>query len=76
MALFLVGIIYWSLVAVSGLWLVWGLWKNSWKAFMISGYALLLPALALYFGGAEGWFKLPILLPIVIFVIAYRMKNR
>ncbi|PLS17374.1 hypothetical protein CVD28_12475 [Bacillus sp. M6-12] len=76
MAFFIVGIVYWTLLVFSGVCVIWGFWKKSWKAIMISGYALLLPALSLYFGGAEGWLKLPILLPMLLFWLAYLMKNR
>jgi len=74
MDFFLVGILYWLLVGVSLFLLFWGVWKKSWKVLLVSGIALLLPFLSLYFGSAEGWFKLSVLPPLVIFILAYYTK--
>ena len=53
----------------------WGLWKKSWKAFLVSGIALALPTISLYVGGAEGWFRLAGLLPLILFGLAYYIKK-
>jgi hypothetical protein len=68
-----VGLIFWLLIGVALLLLVWGLWKKSWIALLISGIALLLPSL--YFGGAENWFRLLVLLPLMPFALAYNTKK-
>ncbi len=75
MNLFLVGIIYWLLIGASVLLFVWGLWKKSWKGFLWSGIALALPTISLYVGGAEGWFRLAGLLPLLLFVLAFYTKK-
>jgi hypothetical protein len=67
------GLIFWLLIGVALLLLIWGLWKKSWKALLISGIALLLPSL--YFGGAENWFRLLVLLPLIPFTLAYNTKK-
>ena len=75
MNLFLVGIIYWLLIGASALLFVWGVWKKSWKAFLWSGIALAVPTITLYAGGAEGWFRLAGLLPLLLFVLAFYTKK-
>lgn len=77
MGFLLMGILLWSLVIVSAVLLVYGLWKQSWKALALSGTALLLPmALIAFDGSGSMWFKLSIVPPLLIFVAAYFMKNR
>lgn len=76
MDFFLIGILYWILIGASLFLLFWGIWKKSWKALLASGIALLLPSLSLYFGSAEGWFKLSALPPLVILIVAYYTKIR
>ncbi|CAM3998114.1 hypothetical protein [Mesobacillus zeae] len=69
-----VGLIFWVLI-VSGLLLsVWGIWKKTWLALLISGIALILPSL--YFGGGENWFRLLVLLPLIPFALSYYTKKR
>ncbi|MEH7745793.1 hypothetical protein V7659_12245 [Neobacillus drentensis] len=75
MDFFLVGIVYWLLIGASVLLFVWGLWKKSWKGFLWSGIALALPTISLYVGGAEGWFRLAGLLPLLLWVFAYYTKK-
>jgi hypothetical protein len=68
-----VGLIFWLLIGIALLLLVWGLWKKSWIVLLVSGIALLLPSL--YFGGAENWFRLLVLLPLIPFVLAFYTKK-
>jgi hypothetical protein len=75
MDLFLVGIVYWLLIGASLLLLGWGIWKKSWKAFLMSGLALSIPTISLYAGGAEGWFRLAGILPLLLFGLAYYSKK-
>jgi len=74
MGFYWVGLIFWILIGASLLLFIWGLWKKSWKALLMSGISLLLPSL--YFGGAENWFRLLVLLPLVPFVLAYCTRKR
>ena len=75
MDFFLVGIVYWLLIGGSVLLFVRGIWKKSWKAFLWSGIALVIPTISLYVGGAEGWFRLAGLLPLLLFGLAYYTKK-
>jgi hypothetical protein len=75
MDFFLVGIVYWLLIGVSVLLFIWGVWRRSWKAFLVSGIALAIPTVSLYLGGTEGWFKLAGLLPLILFLLAYFTKK-
>lgn len=68
-----VGLVFWLLIGASLFFLVWGLYKKSWKAFIISGIALILPSL--YFLGAENWFRLIAGLPILCFLFAYHTRK-
>lgn len=76
MGLFMMGILLWSLVIISAALFVYGLWKNSWKALMGSGAALLVPTLLIFMGGHGIWFRLSILVPIAIFAAAFFMKQK
>jgi hypothetical protein len=75
MDFFLIGIVYWLLIAASVLLFVRGIWKKSSKAFLWSGIALAIPTISLYVGGAEGWFRLSGLLPLLLWVLAYFTKK-
>lgn len=75
MDFFLVGIVYWLLIGASVLLFVWGLLKRSWSAFLWSGIALAIPTISIYVGGAEGWFRLFGLLPLLLFGLAYYTKK-
>jgi hypothetical protein len=74
MGFYWVGFIFWFLIVASSLLLILGLWEKSWKALICSGILLILPSL--YFGGAESWFRLLVLFPLVPFVIAFYIKKR
>lgn len=68
-----VGFIFWTRVVVALLLSVYGIWKKSWQALIISGIAFVLPML--YFVGAENWFKLLALVPLVPFALAYFIRK-
>lgn len=74
MVFYWAGFIFWTLILTALLLSVYGLWKKSWQALLISGVAFLLPML--YFGGAENGFKLLALVPLVPFVLAYYTKKK
>ncbi|ANU09722.1 hypothetical protein BBH88_05130 [Planococcus antarcticus DSM 14505] len=76
MGFFLVGILLWSLVIVSIVLAIIGLWKRSWKAIAWSGITLLPPILLIFMGGQGMWFRLSILLPLLLFVAAFLMKHQ
>ncbi|MGG3448873.1 MULTISPECIES: hypothetical protein [Bacillaceae] len=76
MDFFLVGLGLWIMIGSALLLFIWGLWKKSWRALVWSGIALLPSILSIYIGGTEGWLKVSILLPLVLFVRAYYMKKR
>jgi hypothetical protein len=77
MGLFLMGILLWSLVIISVVLFVYGLWKSSWKALLWSGVAILLPTVLIFMGENQGiWFRLSILVPIAIFAAAFFMKQK
>lgn len=69
-----VGFIFSTLIVSALLLSIYGLWKKSWQSLIMSGIAFLLPML--YFAGAENWFKLLILVPLVPFVLAYYVKKK
>ncbi|MGJ7921234.1 hypothetical protein [Neobacillus sp. LXY-4] len=71
---FLVGTIVWGFIIAGALFFLWGLFRQSWKAVFISGLALLVPAFILY--TQPGYTKLFILLPILIFGLAFFMKRK
>ncbi|WP_225218426.1 hypothetical protein [Planococcus wigleyi] len=73
---FLVGIVLWSLVIASIVLVIIGLWKRSWKAIAWSGIALLPPMLLIFMGGEGIWFRLCILLPLVLLIAAFLMKQQ
>jgi hypothetical protein len=74
MGFYWVGFIFWFLIVASFLLIILGLWKKSWKALICSGIFLILPTL--YFGGAENWFRLLVLFPLIPFVLALYIKKR
>ena len=76
MGFFLVGILLWSLVFVSIILFIYGLWKRSWKVLVWSGAALLVPMLSIFLGGQGIWFRLCIVPPIAILAAAYYMKQK
>ena len=68
------GLIFWILIGASLLLFIWGLRRKSWKLLLMSGITVLLPSL--YFGGAENWFRLLALLPLIPFALAYYTRKR
>lgn len=52
----------------------YGLCKKSWQSLIISVIAFLLPML--YFRGAENWFKLLTLVPLIPFSLAFYTKKK
>ncbi|TWT01959.1 hypothetical protein [Planomicrobium sp. CPCC 101079] len=76
MGLFLAGIVLWSLVILSVVLLVVGVWKKSWQLLAWSGAAMMLPSLLIFMGDDGIWFKMAILPPILLFAGAYYMRNK
>ncbi|WP_394121787.1 hypothetical protein [Planococcus donghaensis] len=76
MSFFLVGIVLWSLVIGGIVLAIVGLWRKSWQALAWSGIALLPPMLLIFMGGEGIWFRLCILLPLVLFIAAFLMKQQ
>lgn len=74
MGFYWIGFIFWLLIGASMLFFIWGLWKRSWKALLISGSALILPSI--YFLGAENWFRILGFLPLIPLFIAYYSRRR
>ncbi|WP_154663580.1 hypothetical protein [Neobacillus dielmonensis] len=72
-SLFLAGIILWGLIIVSVLSFIWGLWKKSGNAFLISGFAFLFPAIILATQG--GWSILYLLLVLLAFYLSHYVKK-
>lgn len=70
------GIILWFLAGISLVLFVTGLVSNSWKLLVWSGAAMLAPMLAIYMGGSNLWFRLCILVPLLIFAGAFMMKHQ
>jgi hypothetical protein len=63
------GLIFWTLAAASIILFVFGMRNKSWKALVWSGIIIFLPAI--YFIGAENWFKLLGLVPLIPLGMAY-----
>ncbi|TKC19627.1 hypothetical protein [Robertmurraya kyonggiensis] len=74
MEFYWMGFIFLLLIIVSFVLLILGLWKKSWKFLIFSGISLILPSL--YFSGAENWFRLLVLFPIIPFALTYYIKKR
>ncbi|MBT2642413.1 hypothetical protein J7I80_09255 [Bacillus sp. ISL-41] len=68
------GTIFWLLVIAFGFLLVGGLITKSWKLLLMSGLAVTLPSL--YFGGAENWFSILALVPLIPFGLSYFMARK
>ncbi|MEH7335018.1 hypothetical protein V7161_20530 [Neobacillus drentensis] len=75
MNFFLVGIVYWLLIGASILLFILGILKKSWKAFLWSGIALLLPSIAMFAGDTEGLFRWIGVLSLILFGLAYWTKK-
>ncbi|KAA9023826.1 hypothetical protein [Niallia endozanthoxylica] len=69
MGLLFVSIFFWGLIFVSVCLSIWGLWKKSWKAFVWSGTAFVIPSIIL--ATQKGLLTLFILLPLLSLVAAY-----
>jgi len=74
MGFFLVGFILWSLIVVSLVLLIGGFWKKSWKAFLVSGLAMLVPSIMLT--TQQGWFSLFVLLPLMVLGLSFYTKKK
>lgn len=68
MDFFLVGILFWSLVLVSPVLIIYGLFKKSWKAIFFSGLTSL--PIVLYLG-VGGELRFTLIVPVVLFVVSY-----
>lgn len=68
-----IGLFFWLFSVSSIFLLVWGITKKSWKLIALSGLFLLLPSL--YFLGTNNRFKLFVLLPVLPFILAFRLKK-
>ena len=76
MGFFLVGILLWSLVIAAVVLAIVGFWRKSWQALAWSGIALLPPMLLIFMGEERTWFRLSILLPLLLFIAAFLMKQQ
>ncbi|MCL6570517.1 MAG: hypothetical protein K6T88_02375 [Bacillus sp. (in: Bacteria)] len=71
---YMLGFFLWALIVASGVFFIWGVWKVSWKAFLISGLAFLVPSIIL--STQRGWFSLFLILPMAAFGLAFFTKKR
>ncbi|WP_338453102.1 hypothetical protein R4Z09_15255 [Niallia oryzisoli] len=69
MVLLFVAVFLWGLIFVSIFLAFWGLFKKSWKAFVWSGVAFVIPSIIL--ATQKGLFSLFILLPMSALGAAY-----
>lgn len=76
MGFFLIGILLWSLVIAAIVLAIIGFWKKSWQALAWSGMALLSPMLLIFMGEERIWFRLSLLLPLLLFIAAFLMKQQ
>jgi hypothetical protein len=53
---------------------IWGLWKKSWKALLISGIAFILPSLY-FLVAAENWFRILGFSPLIPLFLAYYIRK-
>lgn len=63
------GTIFWLLVVASGILFLAGLISRSWKLLLLSGLAVFLPSL--YFLGAENWFRIIAVVPLIPFGFSF-----
>lgn len=63
------GTIFWLLVVAFGVLFIYGLVSKSWKLLLLSGIAVFLPSL--YFLGAENWFRILALIPLLLLGMGY-----
>ncbi len=71
---YLIGFLLWGLIVASGVLFIWALWKESWKAFLISGISFLIPSVVL--STQHGWFSLFLILPLTAFILSFFTKKR
>lgn len=69
MGFLFVGIVLWGLIVASVLLFIWGVWKNKWKSFLMSGLAFMIPSIIFFM--AQGWLRLLIIVPVISFALAY-----
>lgn len=69
MGFFLIAVFLWGLIIGSILLFMRGLWKKSWKAFVWSGIAFIVPAII--FATQKGLFSLFLIIPLIAFGAAY-----
>jgi hypothetical protein len=72
--LLLVGVLVWGLIIASGLLFLWGIWKKSPKAFLISGLVFLVPSIILF--TQPGYTRLFVLLPLLAFILAFVTRRK
>ena len=73
MALFLMGVLLWGLIIAGIILFIWGLVKKSRLLLVLSGAALLTPAIVL--STQQGWFYLFLAVPLAAFAAAFTVKK-
>lgn len=68
------GLLFWLMIGVAGVLFAFGLKTKSWKALLWSGVTIFLPSL--YFLGAENWFRILALVPLVPIGFAYFINKK
>jgi hypothetical protein len=69
------GFVFWLLIFVSLFFILWGIWKMSWKALISSGITSF-PVCLYFFAAAENAFRLLIFLPLILFILAYLFRKK
>ncbi|MEK4441491.1 MULTISPECIES: hypothetical protein [Niallia] len=67
------GQLFWLLTGGAFLFFLIGLRWQSWEIVLISGILFFVPAL--YFLGANNWFRLLVIVPLIPFWFAFRIKK-
>ncbi len=73
MALFLMGVLLWGLIIAGIILFIWGLVRKSRLLLVLSGAALLTPAIVL--STQQGWFYLFLAVPLAAFAAAFTVKK-
>ena len=73
MALFLMGVLLWGLIIAGIILFIWGLVRKSRLLLVLSGAALLTPAIVL--STQQGWFYLFLAIPLAAFAAAFKWKK-
>jgi hypothetical protein len=68
-----IGFIFWGLIAAAGIGFVIALFRRSWKGFLFSGGAFLIPGVVLASQG--GYYWLFLLFPLLSILMAIFFKN-